>query len=347
MDNANADAGTGASGATTWSVPWRGRPAVTTRGIQIALGVIWVFVGLFQLKSFMYTHGIISEVFGPAAEKQPSWVGSPMKTIDAFYGRDLTVWNTLAAEIQIGIGLGLILSRRTVKPALVASFVWAPLVWWFGEGFGGLISNTLPAPLMGEPGAVILYALIGLLVWPTDKREARSPAGGGLLGDRGGLWVWSALWAMSAALWLVNVNRTKSATSEMIKSMAEASPHWLAKVQNWAVHHAQGHGTTIAVVLAIVSVAVAVGVWTPLRWPALWIGIVISLAYWLFGQSLGGPFWAGGATDFNSGPLFVLLAVALFPIPQRARDERSSEAAQASTQAPGMGVTGMGVTGAA
>jgi hypothetical protein len=330
MDNVYAGESAGASGTTTWNVRWRGRPAVTARGIQIALGVIWVLAGLFQLKSFMYTHGIVTEVFGPAAEKQPAWVGSPMKAVDAFYGRDLTVWNTLAAEIQLAIGFALILSRRAVKPALAASFVWAPAVWWFGEGFGGLISNTLPAPLMGAPGAVILYALIGLLVWPTDKRDARSPAGAGLLGDRGGLAVWSVLWGISAALWLVNVNRAKNATSEMIESMAEASPHWLAKAQNWAVHHASGHGTTIAVVLAIVSIAVAVGVWTPLRWPALWIGIALSLAYWLFGQSLGGPFWAGNATDLNSGPLFVLLAVALFPIRQRAPASQPVAAAPAS-----------------
>ncbi len=326
MDNAHAAAPAAGSGGTTSSVPWPGRPAVTTRGIQITLGVIWVLVGLFQLKSFMYTHGLITEVFGEATEHQPAWVANPMKTIDGFYGRDLTVWNTLAAEIQLAIGFGLIVSRKTVKPALAASFVWAPLVWWFGEGFGGLVSNTLPAPLMGAPGAVIVYALIGLLVWPTDRRQARSPAGAGPLGEAGALVVWSFLWAMSAALWLVNVNRAKNATSEMIKSMAEGSPHWLAKVQNWAVHHASGHGTTIAVVLAILSVAIALGVWTPLRWPALWIGIVLSLAYWLFGQSLGGPFWFEGATDFNTAPLFVLLAVALFPIAQSPQQGPTPEA---------------------
>ncbi len=44
---------------------------------------------------------------------------------------------------------------------------------------------------------------------------------------------------------------------------------------------------------------------------------MISLGYWVFGQSLGGPFWVGNATDVNAGPLFVLLAVALFPIAQR------------------------------
>ncbi len=304
------------------SAPLSARLRVTTRGIQIALGAVWLLDGLFQFKSFMYTHGIVTEVFGPAAAKQWSIVGGPMKTFDSFYGRDLTLWNTLSGEIQVAIGLGLILSRKTVKPALLVSFGWAPVVWWFGEGFGGLTSNTLPAPLMGAPGAVILYAIIGLLVYPTGKRHGRSPADMGPLGDRGGLYVWSALWALSAGLWLVNINRANGATHEMIKAMAETSPHWLARFQTSINAHTQGHGSTIAVLLAIVSVAVAVGVWTPLRWPALVTGIVLSLAYWTLGQDLGGPFWTEGATDFNSGPLFVLLAVALFPVVQLAPGAR-------------------------
>jgi hypothetical protein len=314
-----------------------GRIGVTARGIQIALGLIWLLVGLLQFQSFMYTHGIVTEVFAPAAEKQWSIVGGPMKALDSFYGHDLTLWNTLAAEIQCAIGLGLILSRKTVRLALVASFGWALVVWWFGEGFGGLTSNTLPSPLMGAPGAVILYAIVGLLVYPTSRQEGVSPADTGPLRDRGGLWAWSVLWGMSAGLWLANVNRAKGATQEMINGMAAASPHWLAKFQTSTANHTHGHGTTIAIVLAVVSVAVAVGVWTPLRWPALALGIVVSLAYWVFGQSLGGPFWAESATDVNAGPLFVLLAVALFPVAQVAVvAKRSRVAKMEQVQAPGM-----------
>ncbi len=318
--------------ASTASVRFGGRPLITARGIQIALGVIWLLVGLLQFQSFMYTHGLITEVFGPAAEKQWSIVGGPMKTINAFYGHDLTLWNTLAAEIQCAIGLGLIISKKTVKAALALSFAWAPAVWWFGEGFGGLTSNTLPSPLMGAPGAVILYAIIGLLVWPTKKREGCSPADMGPLGDKGGLWAWSGLWALSGGLWLVNVNRASDATHEMIKGMAEASPHWLAKIQDSIGNHTAGHGSTIAIVLAIVSVVVALGVWwVPLRWSALTVGIVVSLSYWVLGQSLGGPFWVGNATDVNAGPLFVLLAVALFPVAQVAS---SSQRARSTQVAP-------------
>lgn len=294
-------------------------PIVTTRGVQVALGLLWLLDGLFQFKSFMYTHAIVTEVFAPAAEKQWSLVGGPMKTFDNFYGHDLTLWNTLSAEIQVAIGLALILSRKTVKPALLVSFGWALVVWWFGEGFGGLTSTTLPSPLMGAPGAVILYALIGLLVWPTSKDSGCSPADTGPLADRGGRCIWSGLWLLAAGLWLVNVNRANGATHDMIKAMAAVSPHWLGTFQSSVAGHTQGQGTTIAVVLALISIAVAVGVWTPLRWPALAVGIVVSLAYWVLGQDLGGPFWAEGATDFSSGPLFVLLAVALLPVAQCSR----------------------------
>jgi hypothetical protein len=306
------------------------RLRVTTRAIQIALGLLWLLDGLFQFKSFMFTHGIVSEVFAPAAAKQWSIVGGPMKTFASFYGRDLTLWNTLSGQIQVAIGLALIISRKTVKPALLVSFGWALVVWWFGEGFGGLTSTTLPAPLMGAPGAVILYAIIGLLVWPTSRGDGHSPAARGPLGDRGGLCFWSGLWLLSAGLWLVNVNRAKDATQEMIKSMAEASPHWLATFQSSIANDAHGRGTTIAVMLAIVSLAVAVGVWTPLRWPALVIGIVLSLAYWVLGQDIGGPFWTEGATDFNAGPLFVLLAFALPPVAQ-ANDSMPGEGTASSS----------------
>lgn len=313
----------------------QGSPLVTTRGIQIALGVFWLLAGIFQFKSFMYTHGIVTEVFAPAAKGQPGFIGGPMNTFANFYGRDLTLWNTLAAEIQVAIGLGLILSKKTVKAALLVSFGWALIVWWFGEGFGGLTSNTLPSPLMGAPGGVILYAIVGLLVYPTNKEQGGvSPADTGPLGDRGGLWAWSALWVISAGLWLANVNRAKGATQEMIKGMAAASPHWLAKFQTSVAGHTHGHGITIAVALAIVSAAVALGVWTPLRRPALAVGILVSLAYWVFGQSLGGPFWAESATDVNAAPLFVLLALTLYPTASTALRTASSGTSPRTTSSP-------------
>jgi hypothetical protein len=164
----------------------RGRLRITRRGVQIALGCIWLLDGLLQCQSYMYTHAFVTDVLEAGAQGQPSFIADPILTIDRFYGHDLILWNTLAAELQCAIGLGLIISRRAVRPALLVSFAWAFIVWWFGEGFGPLFNGAPVSPLMGAPGAVIVYALIGLLVWPTSRDGERSAADGGPIGDLGG-----------------------------------------------------------------------------------------------------------------------------------------------------------------
>ncbi len=304
----------------------RSRLRITRRGLQIALGCIWLLDGLLQFQSYMYSHEFLSQIVEPTAKGQPGFISDPILTLAHFYGHDLTLWNTLAAEIQCAIGLGLILSARTVRPALLVSYVWALFVWWFGEGFATLFSGAPVSPLMGAPGAVLVYGLIGLHVWPKDTEGERSSAegersvaDGGLLGDRGGLAVWSLLWLEAAVLWLLDVDRSKGAIHEQIVGMASVAPHWLAGAQTSVANASQGHGVTIATLLAVASVLIALGVWTRWRPGALALGAALSLAYWVFGQSLGGPFWSGQATDVNTGPLLVLLALTLMPLPSAAR----------------------------
>jgi len=301
---------------------------LTRRGIQIALGCIWLLDGLLQFQSYMYTHDFISQVILPTAQSQPGVISDPITTIGNFYGRDLTLWNTIAAEIQCAIGLGLIVSRRTVRPALLLSFGWAVCVWWFGEGLGTILSGAPVSPLMGAPGAVIVYGLIGLLVWPRRGEDVDgAPVDGGLLGRHGGEIVWSVLWGEAAVLWFLNVNRSKTAIHDQISGMASASPHWLASPLNSVANSSQGHGVAIATLLGIVSIIIAVGVWTPARPAVLAAGLALSLAYWVFGQSLGGPFWAGQATDVNAGPLFALLALTVFAQPRAVPQTTSDMAA--------------------
>ncbi|HXA54994.1 MAG TPA: hypothetical protein VNV37_08995 [Solirubrobacteraceae bacterium] len=317
-----------------WTLPKR--LLVTRRGVQIALGCIWLLDGLLQFQSYMYTHAFLREVIEPTAKGQPGFISGPILTLAHFYGHNLTLWNTLSAEIQCAIGLGLILSRRTVRPALAVSFLWALVVWWLGEGFGTLLSGAPVSPLMGAPGAVFVYAMIGLLVWPKDDNPDGAPVDGGLLGRRGGRVVWSLIWVEAAALWLLRVDRTKEALKAQISGMADAAPHWLASVQHSLANGLGGDGVTVATVLAIASLLIAAGVWTRLRPAALVVGAALSLAYWLYGQSLGGPFWIGQATDVNTGPLLVLLAAALVPVaPFAAQATAEREQVQSSAVAVG------------
>jgi hypothetical protein len=287
------------------------RFSITRNGLRITLGLIWLLDGALQFQSFMYSQGFLKELIEPSAEGQPSWIGHPILSAAHFVGHNLTLWNTLFALVQVGIGLGL-LFRRTARPALLASFGWVLVVWWFGEGFG-MILMGMASPLTGAPGAVLLYGLIGLLVWPAGESERDgTSAGAGLIGERGGLVVWSVLWAGAAVLWCLSVNRAADATSESLKAASGNSMHWLASLQSSLARSTAGHGEAIAVVLAILSLAIAVGVWTRFRREALLLGVLLSVIYWAFGQSLGG-LSTGKATDPNAGPLFVLLALALLP----------------------------------
>jgi hypothetical protein len=254
------------------------RFSITRGGLRIALGLIWLLDGALQFQSFMYSKGFLTEVIEPSAEGQPAWIGKPIISAAHFAGHNLTLWNTLFALVQVAIGLGL-LFRRTARPALVLSFAWALVVWWFGEGFGMLFMG-MASPLTGAPGAVLLYGVIGLLVWPTDepgqddrtvaeagqafgeaantssRRRAGTSAGAGLVGERGGLVVWSVLWAGAAILWCLSVNRAPDTISETLKEAGGGSMHWLASLQSSLAGTTKGHGTAIAIVLAILSLAV-------------------------------------------------------------------------------------------
>jgi hypothetical protein len=282
----------------------------TRRSIQTCLGLIWLLDGGLQFQSFMYGKGFIQFLTNLTAG-QPGWVSSSVTWGATTLHSHQVVFNTLFALVQVAIGAGL-LCRPTVRPALVASFGWVLVVWWLGEAFGMIFMATTPmggAPmasaLTGAPGAVLLYGLIGAIVWPNDRP-------GALLGVRGARAVWAGLWLVMAWLWLVEAGGANGITNAI--NAAPSGMSWLSTVQDWFANAAKGDGVVIAIVLAAVSAAIGVAVaanWRPKLFLALAVGL--NLIYWVVGQGFGGiP--QGGATDPNAGPLFVLLAVALYSL---------------------------------
>jgi hypothetical protein len=281
------------------------------RTIQTVLGLVWLLDGALQFQSFMYSKGLV-EMLTQMVPGQPRWLASSMNWAVHLAARDLTLANTAFAAIQVLIGLG-ILYRPTVKPALAVSFAWALVVWWFGEAFGMLFME-MANPLTGAPGAVFLYALVGLIVWPCDRP-------GGVLGVRGVRVAWAALWLVMAWLWLLGPNSTANATRDAINA-APSGMSWLSTVQDWVAGGAQGHGMAIALGLAAVSALIGLGV--AAGWqvrPLLIAAVVLNLAYWVLGQGFGGIF-EGGATDPNAGLLFVVLAAATGSALSRGRHGR-------------------------
>jgi cytochrome oxidase Cu insertion factor (SCO1/SenC/PrrC family) len=280
------------------------------RAYQTALGLLWLLDGALQFQPFMYSGGFLDQLKGNASG-QPHWLAVSIEWAAGIAHRDLAVFNTLFALVQVSIGLGL-LYRRTVKAALALSIAWALGVWWFGEGFGMLFAGSAD-PLTGAPGAVILYAIVAVLVWPSER-----PAG--LLSVAGARAAWGALWLGMAYLWLLPANSSADATFNAIMMAptgmsVPAGMTWLSRIDGQAELAAMGHGTAIAIVLALVSVMIALAVWSNWRpRPFLALAIVLSLGYWAIGESFGGIVFTGSATDPNAGPPFVLLALVIYSL---------------------------------
>ena len=203
----------------------------------------------------------------------------------------------------------------TVRAALAGSIVWSLAVWWLSEGMGDVLTGTA-SPVTGAPGAVILYALIAVLVWPGRSAE---PGWGGIaaaspLGARGSRAAWVVLWGSFAYLILQPAIRAPRGLHDAIAGNAAGEPAWLAALDRHTAAAIGTHGLAVSIVLAAVFVAVAVGILFPATArPALVLAAVVSLATWVAGENFGGIF-TGQGTDPNSGPLLVLLAAAYWPL---------------------------------
>jgi len=289
---------------------------VGPRTIQIGLGVLWLLDGILQLQPKMFGAAFADQVIRPSANGQPGPVAWPIDEMARLVSVHPATSNGIFASVQILIGIGLF-RRDTVRAALALSFVWACGVWCFGEGFGMLLTGTA-SPLSGAPGAVLLYALIGVLVWPgpvTKEYPGSSPSAvaQGPLGELGGRVIWAAVWLGMSGLWLLPANAGPDGVGNALTTAAGSSPTWLAHFQNSLGGALQGDGLAVSIVLALLSLGIGIG---PLisRHATVFLiaGAALSLDYWVLGQSFGGIV-TGIATDPNSGPLFILLALALFP----------------------------------
>ena len=260
----------------------------------------------------MFQHGFVTGVLVPTAKGNPAPVAGSITAMAGFLEPHIVVWDALFAATQLTIGIGLLV-RRTVRPALVASFAWSALVWWFAEGLGGLLTGAA-SPLSGAPGAVLLYVFVGLLAWPRaaqpqDPGEART---GGLLGDRSAKAAWAALWVGSAALLLQPANLAAGALGGALRAAGSGQPGWYASLLFRAAQSLGPYGVplTIAVAgeMALVGAGVALG-WRVV--PLLGVATVLALLIWVLPEGLGGIL-TGAGTDPNTGPLLALATLAWY-----------------------------------
>lgn len=313
-------------------------PLLTQRHLQVALGLLWLLDAGLQFQPHMFTHGFVAGSLAMNAMYQPHPIGEMIIGVTRILLAHEAAWNALFATIQLAIAVGL-LWRRTVRVALAISFAWVLGVWAIGEGFGGLLTGT--ATLVGgAPGAVLLYGLVGVILWPR-ARPGPGPAGTsvaaeGPLGERGGRIAWAVLWCGGAILQVLPAPYPPFSVLVTTINMNLPEPGLIAGLDRTVVGFVERAGNPLELLIGAVEVLIGVHVLRGGRRvrPVLWAGIVLSLVFWVLGQNFGGIL-AGGATDPNSGPLYVLLAATVYPrrasSDQTACSDRSNLTAQRRT----------------
>lgn len=317
---------------------------ISRRGVQIVLGILWLLDGGLQLQHQMFSSAFANNVIAPAAQGQPVIISGPIHFGMSIILIHPAIFDACFALIQLGIGAA-ILWKRTSKYGLYASVIWGLAVWFGGEGLAGILSGHATL-LMGAPGAALIYVVLSLAVMPGDFTKNKYddyPAYWLAL-------VWSIIWIGGAILQVMPGQDSIEDLSGMITGMANGAPGWLASLDNHitssinglgslakskvnvspqvahiAVHSMPGmHMTTtlastqsdtgywFILLLALMQLCIGVGVLCRGAWRKIAIasGIILSFVFWIIGQSLG-SYFTGLATDPNSGPLFILLGIAI------------------------------------
>lgn len=280
------------------------------RMIQIALGLVWLLDGALQFQPYMFGPAFL-QVMVTQAQGQPGIIHQTVPALVQLAMPYRVLFNTCFALVQVAIGLGLIVSPRTVRPALMLSFVWTLAVWWVGEGLGLLLTGG-PNPLTGAPGAVLLYALIGVLVWPASRVPGTTHDAAALR-DVGGRVAWALLWLLLGGLMLLPSNSAANSAGDVFAAAAAAIGSGpLARLDTALAGLSAGHGLLVSVIAA--GIMAEVGVMVLVDWHrkvALAAGAAIGAFLFLTSEFLGGIL-TGQGTDPNTGPLLVLFAALLW-----------------------------------
>jgi hypothetical protein len=297
---------------------------LSRKTLQRILGALWLIDGLLQLQPLMFTGNMINSIMKPMLQGQPGIFEPSLQFIVTQTTLHLTAVNIVIAIVQILLGLGfLLLSGSLVKDLVIASIVWAFIVWYGGEGMSMLLTGTASI-LTGAPGAVLLYPLLGLVVYPRKKsatrsREATRKGGDDGLLSRGLLrYILSGFWFFAALLQLQSNWWQPGHISQAIGAMV-GQGGLNAVLVDPVLQHISDATANIEVPLniALIVVFLALGIGLAVVKeehvrPFLIASIVMSVLVWYVSEAFG-MILTGMATDFNSGLLVVLIALACWP----------------------------------
>jgi hypothetical protein len=280
----------------------------------LILATVWLLDAVLQIQPIMFLpepHGF-SGMLNRVADGNPGWIAHMITWNASIVDHHPALTNTSFALIQFLIGFGIIWTRAR-KAALGLSIVWSIGVWWFGEGLGGILSGEA-TPFGGGPGAVLFYAVLAVLLWPSERSDEPFVAARAVRAHAAKV-IWFVVWIVLAVLSVVGSGRSPQVLHDQVAGLNTGEPGWLAHVDRFSEALFLHDGTLLAILLAAICLMAAVGVFlSPHVFKAtLVLAIVTFGVMWVVVQDLGGIL-AGGATDPNAAPLILLLALIYWPI---------------------------------
>lgn len=297
---------------------------LSRKTLRRILGVLWLIDGLLLLQPEMFTMNMVNGTMTPMLDGQPGLLAPGMQFIVNQTTLHLAAVNLFIAVVQILLGLGfLLLPDHRVKWPVIASIIWALIVWFGEEGMGMLFTGQASV-LTGAPGAVLLYLLPGLAVYPRARSGASAPGtaakavAGGLLSRRGVRWSLAGFWYFAALLqaqpYWWHAGQIAAALNNLI-NLGGLNDLLVDPVVAQLSSASAPIETPLNSALIAIFLVLAVGLTTvkesQLR-PVLVASIAMSVAIWYFGEALG-MILTGMAPDFNSGLLLVVMALACWP----------------------------------
>jgi hypothetical protein len=290
------------------------RPRDLQQTCRLTLATLWLLDAVLQLQPYLFSGGSsgLSGMLRATAAGNPSWIAHTIAWNASIVDHHRVWTNALFAAIQFSIGFG-IAWRRTIKQALALSIVWSIAVWWFGEGLGAILHGGA-TPFGGGPGGALFYAVGAVLLWPIEGSDMPFVAARAL-GVAAAKSVWVMVWTGLVVLSIVGSGRSPVALRDLVADVESGEPRWLVDFDHSTESLLFHHGTTLSVLLAILSAAVVVAVYLPPRATRVLLGlaIVVYAAVWVSIQNFGGIL-TGEATDPNSAPLIILFSLMYWPL---------------------------------
>lgn len=265
-----------------------------------ALGGFWLLDGLLQLQPSMWTQRFVNGVLKVAAAGQPIPIHGLLDWGIQLWSRMPGAADLSAALLQIAIGVLLWWpDSRWRRRGLYLSIGWGLVVWFLGEGLGGLLVSG-SSIVTGLPGSALIYVGLSVVLLTESRRRREQQMRWGIAG----FWFLGALFQARPEFFKPGVLR-----AQLVMTASTPSPSFLTDpiriVAGWSGSHAILSNALLLIIL------LGLTVWTLRTGPrdGRWLAASLAtlFAFWWLGMDFGVLGAVG--TDPNTAPLIALAAL--------------------------------------